>query len=338
MYVARRLWPAAVTIAVLVGASAAHSQQTRILPPDTELLFTVNLKQLLDSEAARANRGLIDLAKAKIAEQLAVKGVAQHLQRADFDLFRDLGRVTVAVPGGRSANDGFILLEGSFDSAKIAAALLEANKQAGAEATVKAITIGNVPAFEVVAKDQQRMYVGVLNKTTMIACSTKDDFRGAVDRLAASKPGAFASPSFKALIEAADKQQSIGIVATSKLLAKLAEKAPEGAGDQAKAALGFLDQVEGFHLGVTIQKNIDLVVGLNAKDAETANKFQGTVKLVLAVAKQKLDEQAKMNENLAPAAEIVNSLQVSTNGSNLAIRGQITDAQLEKLLKNLPNQ
>ena len=322
MYVARRLWTVAViAVSLLVGTATVQAQQIKILPAETELVVILNVKQFLASEVVKKNPAMLDMAKGKITEQLEEKGIAGYLKKADFDLFRDLSSITFAsLGGGRNPEEGFILLQGKFDADKIEAAVLEASKEAGNGAKVKLITIGKVKAFEVTPKDEKVMYVGILNNQTMIACSAKADFSAAVDRLSGSrKSGTFKSEAFESLLQTVDNKQTITIAATSKQLKKLADsvadKVPEGAaGDQAKAALAVLDQMEGFSVAVTLQKNIDLKVGVNTKDAETATKYEGLAKLFIGIAKMKVAEQAQMNEHVAPAGEIVDSLPRSRQG------------------------
>ncbi len=337
MRFARRFWIAAVcTLAVLVGGSAAQAQNTKILPADTELVMSFNVQQILKSEVLKTEQAktIVELAKGKIHDQLDEKGVLKYLKKADFDLFRDLSSITIAVPGGRSPEEGFILLEGNFDAEKIEAALTEAGKEAGGG--VKATRIANVKAFEVTPKEDKTMFIGILNAKTMIACATKADFAEAVARSNGTKAGAFKTESFKNLLETTNAKQSISFVATSKILSKLAENNPNAGGDQAKMAMAAMQQLEGFSAAITIQKDVDVQVGINAKDAESAQKFAGMANAVILIGKAKVMEQAKQNEKLAPLVDVMNSVRANAKGSNLLITGQISFDALEKLLQNLP--
>jgi hypothetical protein len=337
MQFARRLGIAAFcTLAVLVAAPAVQAQASKILPADTELVMTVNLQQILKSEVLKSNKTLVDLAKAKITELLDDKGVNEHLKKANFDIFKDLSSVTVAVPGGRNPEEAFIVLEGKFYADKIEAAVMEASK-GGSDVKVKTVKIANINAFEVTPKDEKTMYVGILNEKMMIACVTKADFAGAVARANGTKTSTFKAEVFKSLLQTTSTKQSISFVATSKILNKLAENNPNAGNDQAKMAMAALQQVDGFSAAITIEKNIDFQLGINAKDAETAQKFAGMANAGLLVAKAKVAEQAKQNEKLAPAVDVMNTLRADAKGPNLVIRGQITFEILEKLLQNLPN-
>ena len=328
---------AACTLILLLSASAAQAQQTKLLPNDTEMIVTFNVQQILKSELLKGDQAkvIVEMVKAKVTEFLDDKGMAKWLKQADFDLFQDLHRITFAIPGGRNPEEVFVVLEGKFDPDKIEAAATEASKQAGGG--LKVIKIAKVKAFEVSPKDEKTMYVGVLNKKTMIACATKADFAEAVDRLNDEKAPNYKSAIFKGLLETVNNKQSISFVATSIMLTKLAEKAPEGAGGaQAEQAIALLKQLDGFSTAVTIEKNIDFQLGVNTKDNETASKYAGLGNLLIGAAKVKIGDEAKKNEKLVPAMEILNTIRVTSQGSNLVVRGQISLETFEKLLKELP--
>jgi hypothetical protein len=338
MQFARRFWiAAACTLGLLLSTSALQAQNTKLLPNDTEMVVTFNLQQILKSEVMKGDQAklILGVVKGKISEQLDEKGIDKWLKKANFDLFKDLNSITFAIPGGRNPEEGFILLEGNFDAEKIEDAATEASKEAGGG--LKVVMIGKFKAFEVSPKDEKSMYVGILNKKTMIACATKSDFAEAAARLAGDKAPKFKSEVFKSLLETTNSKQSISFAATSAMLLKLAEKAPEGAGGaQAKQAIDVLKQMDGFSAAVTIQKNIDFQLGVNTKDNETASKYAGLGNILIGAAKAKLAEQAKQNEKLQPAVDIINTIRITSQASNLMVRGQITLDTLEKLLQNLP--
>ncbi len=334
MQIRRNLWLAAVcVIAMTASASSIRAQQTNLLPPDTELVVTFNLQQILKSDVVKANKAIIDIAKGKIDEQLDEKGLAKYLKKANFDLFRDLTAVTVSVPGERNQEEGFILLEGNFDGEKIEAAFTDASKDAGGG--LKTSMIGSTKVFEVSPKGEKSMFVGVINKKTLIACATKKDFADAVARAGGKGAGKFKSETVGNLLQTVSSKQSISFVATSKVLGKLADNAPEGA-PQAKMAVEAIKQMDGLSLAITIQKDIDFQVGLNMKDADTANKMAAGINFAIALFKGKIDEKAKQDEKAKIAADVMNTIKASSKGPNIVIRAQITFENLGKLMQNLP--
>jgi hypothetical protein len=335
MQFARRMWTVAVcALGVLVSATAVEAQATKLLPSDTELIVAINVQQILKSEIAKSNKALIDLAKTKVADTLDEKGLDKWLKKADFDLFRDLSSMTFAIPNGRAPEEGFIVLEGKFDSDKIEAAALEASKEAGGG--LKITKIAGVKAFEVTPKDEKTMYVGILNKKTMIACATKKDFEEAVARSNDDKKPSFKSNLIKNLLSTVNDKQSISVIATSEIVAKLSENNPNAGNPQAKGALDQLKKMDAFSLAITIEKDIDFQVGVSAKDDKTAKDFANLSNVGLGVAKTQLKKLVENMEQLAPVLDVVETIRADAKGSNLLIRGQISSEALSKLLANLP--
>jgi len=335
MSLVRNLWIAAIcALGLIASATSVQAQQAmKLLPADTEMVFTINLQQILNSDVVKTNDFLLKLLKTQMDQQFEDKGVAKYFEKAKFDLFKDLSSVTIAMPNSKEAKEGLVILVGNFDAEKIEGVASEVTKEAGG--TFKVSKISGVNAFEITPKDEKTVYIGILDKKTIIACSTKADFTAAVAGFNGGK-ATFKSDSFKALMSTVNAKQSLSLVATSAIMEKMAEKAPEGAGDQVKQAAAFLKQIDGFSAAITIDKKVDFQVGVNTKDANTAKEYANLVTLGLGAAKAKVAEQAKQNEKFAPAVDVVNSLNATTTGANLVIRGHITLETLGKLLQNLP--
>ncbi len=330
MQYVRRLWlAAACTLAFVVSATAVQAQTTKFLPNDTELVVTFNLQQILKSEVLKddAAKGLVDLIKGQVNQGLADKGLDKPLKTAGFDIFRDLVSITFAAPGGRPVEESFIVIEGKFDAAKIEAA----GKEAGAG--FKVIEIASTKAFEIAPKGDKKMYVGILNEKILIACGSKADFIEAVERLGGSKTAAFKAAVFKSLVETVSSKQSISFVATGNILSKMADKLPDGRGDQLKAAA---PEVDGLSLSITVQKDLDVLLGVNAKDAKTAKQFAGLANAGIRAAREKVAEKAKEDEKSKLALDVLKTVEATAKGSNLMIRGQVSFGNLGMILKNLP--
>jgi len=321
-------------LALLVGAGSAQAQAIKLLPNDTELVFTLNLKQILTSEVAKANKTLLDFAKQAIEQKLDDNPANKYLKKANFNFLTDLHSVTVAMPVGRDFGEGMIVLEGKFDAEKIEEAVADAGNEAGEK--LKVIEIAKTKAFQVTPKDDGKtIYVGILNSKTLIACTSKADFATAVARLTGSQQPSFKA-EFKTAVSAINGKQSLSFAATSAALTKLADKAPEGAADQAKQAVGFLKDLDGFSAAVTIQKDIDFHLTVNTKDANKAMELGNLAKLGLGALRGKYAEEAKDNEKSAAILSVVKTITATTSGSSLTIRGQIAFDTLEKIMQLLP--
>jgi hypothetical protein len=333
----RRVGIAALCVLGLVVSASVQAQQTatKLLPNDTEMVMTFNIQQIGNSEIIKQNDTLVKLVKAQIEQGLEDQGLAKHLKKANFDLFRDLNSVTVAVPGDRAVEEGFFILEGNFDADKIE----EAAKGAGTG--FKVLRIPNVKAFEVSQEGQKTLYVAVLDKKTMIGCISKNDFTDAIARFNGTKSQTLKADVIKKLMPTVNNKQSFSMIATTKVLgalseSKLGENAPQGAVDQAKKFAEFLKTADGVSMSVTIDKNIDLQVGLNAKEAKTATEYAALVNFFLNGAKEKAKKDAKDDEKAKLASDFLETVRATAEGPNLMIRAQVTADTLDKILQNLP--
>lgn len=321
-------------LGLFVGATAVQAQATKLLPSDTEVIVTVNFQQILKSDILKDNKALVENAKEKVNHTLEEKGLDKWLKKADFDLFRDLTSLTYAISAGKPPTEGFIVLEGKFDVEKIEAAAKEASKEAGGG--LKISKLAGVKVFEVTPPDEKTLYVGILGKKTMIVTASKEEFEGAVARAKEGRAPEFKAEGMKALMSTVNAKQSISLVATSDALAKLNELNPNAGNPQAKAALDALKQLDGMSMAVTLGKDIDFQVGVNAKNEKTAKDFAAKGNAGLGFLKAMVKDQAENNAQIAPAVDVVNSIRISTEGVNLLIRGQVTAETLGKLLANLP--
>src|SRR5262249_44076162 len=118
-----RTWLVALAMG-LAAISTATALEPKYLPNDTELVFTVNLRQILDSELFKANK---DPVKAAIENQAGDNLVLKYLKSAGFDVFRDLQSVTITNNGGKEPTA--IIIEGTFDAGKFTATAEQAAKE-----------------------------------------------------------------------------------------------------------------------------------------------------------------------------------------------------------------
>src|SRR5688572_32781481 len=103
MFTARRVWQPALALAlVALGAwSAVGAADPKFLPSDTEIVFTLNVRQILESELIKSNPDALKQAKAQLENQASETPVLKYLKDAGFDIFRDLGSLTVANNGSK---------------------------------------------------------------------------------------------------------------------------------------------------------------------------------------------------------------------------------------------
>ncbi len=115
MMLRRSVWLCALS-AFAAAAPARAAELDKYLPEDTEMVVSVNVRQVLDSEFYKKNVG--DAARDALN---GVEQVPEILKDLGFDPFKDLDRVIVAAPGGAEQDRGLLIAHGRFDLDKFRA-------------------------------------------------------------------------------------------------------------------------------------------------------------------------------------------------------------------------
>jgi hypothetical protein len=318
------------TLLCFVAAAPARAVDVKYLPGDTEIVISVNFKQMLDSEIAKTHKESIDQVKGLVEAQVQGLPAAKYLEKAGFDLFRDLHGVTIATNGGKELADLVIIIHGNFDAGKVRAA---AEDIARDNAEVLKITkIAGREALEITPPGEKRVYAIVLDDKTMVACGSEALAKETIDR---SNGGARKGlkDSFKSLLKTTSDKQSFSVVATGGALAKLIAEARV---DNADAAAAMISNLEGLSAAITLTKDIQFQLGVSAKDNETAKQAVAMGNFGLLTARTLAAQKAKENPDLQPLVDIAKTLRITADGNNILLRGEVSTENLEKVIKNLP--
>ncbi|MCI0639742.1 MAG: hypothetical protein L0Y72_24115 [Gemmataceae bacterium] len=325
----RRLGLATLALAVM-AAGSAQALDPKLLPADTELVFTVNVKQIMDSELVRAQKEAIDQAKAILENLGGANPVQKYLQDAGFDFFTDLYSLTVATAGSKDADKAFIAVEGKFNVPKFNGAAEAAAKDNpdGLRITKQ----GDATVYEITPPGEKRIYASLVNSKLLIAAPTKESLNDALGRISNNRQ-ANLKKEVRTLLETVNKKQSVSFVATGSALAKMMEGAPIPNAEIAGQALQSIDGLSG---AITITREIQFQLGVNAKDEDTAKKMSAGGNVALLTVRALVEQRAKEDQKLAPVVDIVKTLRISSQGSNILLRGEVSLDVIEKLMKNLP--
>jgi hypothetical protein len=326
----RYRWVAALVVAVAVLCPAASAVDVKYLPDETELVITVSLKQIRTSELVMKETDALDQPRAVLNRLADDLPVLKCLQIAGLDFFRDLTSITFAAPAGMNPRAKFLILEGDFDTLKLTD-LLAARAKACPDA-LKAGPSGGTVVYEMGTAAETRNYAVLVNKTTLIAATTREALADALARSDGSKKAGL-KPGLKTLLQAASEKESISFAATGVALAPLLDGSSIPNADTAAAALKSVDGLTG---AVTLAKDVQFQVGIYARDDETAKKLADAGGNALLTLRGLMKQKAKEDEILLPAVKIVNTLRVRNQGPILLLAGEATLDAIEKLMKSAP--
>jgi hypothetical protein len=297
-----------VVTGALVASMAQAAESNKYLPNSAEGVVVINVKQLLEAPLVKNN---LDTLKA----MLTSAGDAQKiLDEIGFDPFQDVETVTIAID--ESPNKPLILVQGKFDMAKI-----QTKAESAAKENSDVLTIGKAGGhtiYEVKAPEQnETMYVGLVDGTTVAASPNKDYVVEVLDKKDGKKKAEM-KKELKALLAKADSKQTISIVSLG---------GPLAATGQPTAA-----KVASIVGGINISDEVKVELVLNTKNADDAKSLEGELKDGIDQVKALVDLTANQNKDLKPLVEAVDTLKVSSQGTAVTIKGELTKEVIKKLM------
>jgi ribosome-binding factor A len=312
---------------VLAGALVALAVPVRAadvdkyLPNDTEIVLVVNVKQFTEAPLVKKH-GLSQFREhLKSNEQ-----VAKILEAFGFDPLKDLTSVTIAINGISQNSKGLLIAHGQFDVAKIEAKSEELAKEKSD--ILKIHKEGTTKLYEVTAPQNDKpLIVALVDNSTVVASPDKEEVMDAVAKAAGSKKSEI-SKSLRALIEKQDAAQTFWGVIPGEAIGKNEIAAAD------EKTKKITEKIENVFLGFTVSKDVKLSIIVATKSADNAKELAEEVKEGLNQAKGFLALMAGNEKKLAPVVDLVGSIKVTTEGSNLLLKSEVSEELLEKGLKD----
>jgi hypothetical protein len=312
---------AGVVLALVLPARAAEVD--KYLPADAEFVSVVNVKQAASSAIFKKYGEEKLRALLKDNEQ-----VAKIMEDLGFDPFKD---VTSFVGAGSSLEpDGkaYLIAHGNFDVKKIDDKAEEEAKNHGD--ILKIHKEGAHKIYEVNSPgDDKPLFVGLVDKGTMVGSNEKDFVLGAFE-VASGKKTNTVKKELKDLIEKSDPKQTWWFVMTGTVLGKSPLAAVAQQDEKAKK---IIEKIDSLALGITVDKDIKLSFAIGSKSAENAKELAEDLKTKLDEAKGMVALIAGQNKQLEPLVDVVNSIKVGTDGSSVTFKGEVGEELIEKALK-----
>ncbi len=331
--ICRHFFWLALVLAPLVSLPAPAADP-KYLPAETELIVTINVKQILDSALVQKQKDALDQAKALLENAIQGQEEAQRfLKAADFDLFRDLISLTVGMSPGKASEPDFVIIEGNFHPAKFTAASEEAARNR--PNIFRVTTEGKQKIVEGNFPDGKQAFISLAQAKNLLISSSRDNLLQAIARGEGSSSRGGLTGTVKRLVEATSPKQSFSFVATGNFLAKAMnqKKVPN-----AEVLLPILQSIDGISGAVTINQDIQLQLGVGTADADTAQKLSFGAQGGLLFVRSLIDGKAKMDEKFAPLVEVAKTMRITTQGSNIVFRAELSVDVIDKLMKNFkPN-
>jgi len=314
--------PLFLVLAVLALAMPASAAEVnKYLPEDTEILVSLNIKQILASPVLKQ----IGLEQIKDALN-SVEEINSVLKDLGFDPLKDLDGVLISSPGGNDQDKGLIIIQGQFDLAKFKAKGEQAAKDFAENLKIHKVADGvggTFIVYEATIQDQPSLFVALANKNTILASPGKDYVVDALKKEAAPNRPVLKSKEFQALLEKIDGNQSLYVAGLGSAFAK--GNLPDGI---VRDALLKVDAIGG---GITVTKDINLEVVVGAKTIKDAKDIHKTINDGLTQGATILGLLALQEKKLAPVVDIVRTIRCNTKEKGVTLKAQLTEEALKKL-------
>jgi hypothetical protein len=318
----RSVWLCGVA-AALAASPVRAGEVDKYLPEDTEVLVSVNVRQIVDSDLFK--KYALEQARDALKEQEEVQTVLKEL---GFDPFKDLDRVLAAKPSGGEQDRGLFIVYGRFDLDRIRA---KADEEAKGQPDL--IKIHKVPdgaggkavVYEVAVPNQPTpLFIALPNKSTLLAAPGKDYVVDALKKENAKEKAALKNKDFQALLEKMDAKQAVSVAGVGAALT-------EGTPDEVKALFEKAEAVGG---GISIGDDIKIEVAVTAKSADDAKDVKDSITEDLRQARLLLTVLSfSQQPEIDLLVDVVNSIRITVKGKTVVIKGSVSADALEEALK-----
>lgn len=321
-----------LALCMLLGFACTSQAQgvdvTKFFPDNTEMAFSFNVKSVLSS-AFFQKHFKEDLDK-QIKENTQLQKMMESL---GFDPMKDIVSVTFTVSkfnarvGGPPEWDGFMVARGTFNVEKLngaLGALIAAANQSDKVATSK---YGDFLIYEVKDTNSGKtFYAAIFDKETVFGGTIKEDVTNAIERATGRKTASLNNKFSQLMAKARNDNTMWGAVLIPASVRDMAKMAPNP--DMGEA----ISKLETQTMSLHVKDNIKFDVSMYMTEDAAANEMKKMMDQLKDIA----GAAALANDSIgADLADVVNSLQIGSNGKKVSLSGDIKAELADKIVKAL---
>lgn len=324
-----------IALGLMLGlACSVQAQGTdiaKLFPDNTEMAFSFNLKNVLNSGIYQKHF------KEEIDKRIKDNAkLVKIMETLSFDYQKDITSVTFTVsnfifkqPGTPPDSDMFAVIKGAFNVEKLngaLGALIAAANEGGRVTTSK---FGEYVLYEVKDTSSGKNFYGlVYDKETLIGGNVKQDVTNAVERLAGRKMGTLNTKFSDLMNKARNDNTMWGAIIIPSSVREMAKMAPPNVSD-------VIGKFETQTINLNVKDNVKFDVTMYLQDNEAASAMKG----LMDQAKDFLGAAALADEQLgSELADLVSSLQVGSNGKKVSLAGDIKAELVDKIVKAMKDR
>ncbi|MFL5340690.1 MAG: hypothetical protein ACJ8F7_11115 [Gemmataceae bacterium] len=310
----RALWVLGL-VAPLVTGPLRAADVDPYLPNDSEIVISVNVTQLLESQLGKKH--IAAALERQLKDNAQAQGVLKEL---GLDPLKDFSRITLATVAA-APDAGLVIVTGKFNREKIADAA--AKFAADHKDKLKIHKSSGQIIYESIDENQKSTFTAFASDSTLVLSSSREQVS---DVLAKSKVGS-PKKELADLIKRADAKQSAWLAALPSVTAAAGGFIPP----EQKATV---DNIEGFLAVLKVTADAKLEVSVINKDAQSAAELAKMLNGYAGFAKLALPNAVKDNPGLAPLQDVVNTLRIIAKTKVVTLSVEMTGTQLENAIKS----
>lgn len=314
----------AAAIAVAFAAPAAHAAEPdKLLPSDSDTIYYVNVKQLIDSDIIKK------YALEQIKQALAGQDAKKLLEELGLDPLKDIDKVW-AGSSGKDQSDmrGLVVVHGKFDPDKLFKAAEAATKKDGDKFSM--IKDGGTTMFKYQPEQGNPVYGTVVDDATVIAGTDKKIIAAALKQNEDKKKSPV-SAELTALAKKVDDKTSLFVGAAVKGKfdnVKFPQQLPIDLSGLEKA----LPKTETMSIVIKVGTDINLEVVMGMKDDDAAADMGDAMAKAIDGIKGLVPILAAAEPKAKPLVDVVKTVKTDVKKKDVTITGKVTGDNLGKMI------
>ncbi len=318
----RVLTAVVLSLAVALPAIAADAPAPafeKYMPDAADGVITINVRQLLDSELIK---------KAGLDKALAGDDAQKSVKALGIDPLKDIERVIIT-GDKEKPDDVFVIVQGKFDPAKLAAAADDAVKEKKGE-HLKIHKSEHGKIYEVSNLDEvitlppqaagavggalknRSIFATIPDKGHVVFTGSKEAAEGVLVKGAGKKATKLSSKELPGLLAKMNLKQSVAVALPS----------PD-------------DKVKNITGGITVTSDVKTRFTVAASNADAAKQIDDLIGEQLKMVQDIAGLVVLQQKELAPVLDILNSFKHEAKDSDVGINSDIKGETLEKVVKAL---
>jgi hypothetical protein len=292
----------------------------RYLPDDTEMVLVVNIRQILEAPVVKQH--VMELLKDGLQNNPETQ---QVLSAFGAESFKDLVRVTVALPGAAMERKGVVILHGRFVPEAIHATADQVAKGQPEVLKIHAHEQGRL--YEILSDDPARPlgFAALLGKEVLVLSPSKDSIVEALAKAGDRRP-AKVDKGLQELVTRVDGKQSIWV----------AGRVPQ----QVKKELGnmpqlkaFADKLQTFSGGLSLSEAVKAGFHLQMSDVQAAVDIRQTLELSKILVSGVIANDHNLKDMAPLLTDVLKALRFSQDQGVVGIELTLLDSQIANGLK-----